>query len=250
MTSIWGSDINYTPDYWPLWLVILAALTALTLAGVAGHFMLRKIFAPKRNAAGEHKLYLYSMPVRVWHWLNALLFAVLLGTGIVNHFGPVPALVKIHNIAGQVFVAAWLYFIGVNIVTGNGKHYLIQFSGFMGRIIKQGMFYLFGIMKGEAHPFHSTEKCKFNPLQQVAYIGVVYALMPVLAVSGLLALYPEFMGIAGYKGMIIKVHLALGVISLIFIIAHLYLCTCGGYLTQLLKGMIDGYHREDTSEKH
>jgi thiosulfate reductase cytochrome b subunit len=250
MINIWGSDINYTPDYWPLWLVILAVLAALTLAGVAGHFMLRKVLAPKREAAGEHKLYLYSLPVRVWHWLNALLFAVLLATGLTNHFGPSPMLVKIHHIAGQVFVAVWIYFIVINIFTGNGKHYLIQLSGFTGRIIRQGMFYLFGIMKGEPHPFHSSETCKFNPLQQVAYAGVVYVLMPILAVSGLLALYPEFMGLAGMKGMAVRVHLAFGVISLIFIIAHLYLCTCGGYMTQLLKGMIDGYHREDSTEKH
>ncbi len=35
-----------------------------------------------------------------------------------------------------------------------------------------------GIMQGEEQPFPATTQSKFNPLQQVAYVGVMYGLLP------------------------------------------------------------------------
>lgn len=59
---------------------------------------------------------------------------------------------------------------------------------------KTNTFYLFGIMQGESHPFPASPRSKFNPLQQAAYVGVMYGLLPLLLISGLLSLYPTVVG--------------------------------------------------------
>lgn len=125
------------------------------------------------------------------------------------------------------------------MVSGNGVHYRIQWQGLVGRSIQQARFYLFGIMKGESHPFPVTEQSKFNPLQQLAYIGVMYLLVPLLLLTGLLCLFPEVAG--GY--WMLKAHLVLAVVGLLFIFGHFYLCTIGDTPTQTFKSMVDGYHR-------
>lgn len=42
--------------------------------------------------------------------------------------------------------------------------------------------------------FPATTQSKFNPLQQVAYVGVMYGLLPLLLLTGLLCLYPQAVG--------------------------------------------------------
>ncbi|VDZ78165.1 thiosulfate reductase cytochrome b subunit [Salmonella bongori] len=38
-------------------------------------------------------------------------------------------------------------------------------------------------MKGEGHPYTATEQNKFNPLQQLAYLAIMYALVPLLMIT-------------------------------------------------------------------
>ncbi|MGQ7116419.1 hypothetical protein ACUOFC_68670, partial [Escherichia sp. TWPC-MK] len=45
-----------------------------------------------------------------------------------------------------------------------------------------------------AAPSIVTTQSKFNPLQQVAYVGVMYGLLPLLLLTGLLCLYPQAVG--------------------------------------------------------
>ncbi|MDI8799839.1 potassium-transporting ATPase subunit C, partial [Salmonella enterica subsp. enterica serovar Montevideo] len=44
--------------------------------------------------------------------------------------------------------AIWVGFVLINLTTGNGRHYRVNFSGLVTRCIRQTRFYLFGIMKG------------------------------------------------------------------------------------------------------
>ena len=74
----------------------------------------------------------------------------------------------------------------------------------MDAVSKQARFYLYGIMKGEPHPFAATTTDKFNPLQQLAsYLGVMFGLVPLLLITGVLCLYPE---VLGYGYWMLKVH--------------------------------------------
>ncbi|ELF6227563.1 thiosulfate reductase cytochrome B subunit, partial [Escherichia coli] len=144
-----------------------------------------------------------------------------------------------------LLLACWLGFVLINAVGGNGHHYRIRRQGWLDRAAKQTRFYLFGIMQGEEHPFPATTQSKFNPLQQVAYVGVMYGLLPLLLLTGLLCLYPQAVGdvLPGVRYWLLQAHFALAFISLFFIFGHLYLCTTGRTPHETFKSMVDGYHR-------
>lgn len=241
MISIWGPDINYTPEYWPAWLKIFTVITALVLAAIILHALLRRVMVKKHGSKSEvHKFYLYILPVRLWHWLNALFFITLLVTGLLNHFsiGNTKLMVIWHKYTALAYIALWAVFIIMNIVTGNIRQYAVKWKDFTGRIYKQAKYYLHGILKGAPHPFETTAEDKFNPIQQVSYIGVMFLLVPLIIITGLAALY-------GHSALMLKFHLALGVAGLIFLMIHLYMCTTGNKPLDLIKAMIDGYHRSN-----
>jgi thiosulfate reductase cytochrome b subunit len=100
-------------------------------------------------------------------------------------------------------------------------------------------------MQGEAHPFPASTRSKFNPLQQAAYVGVMYGLLPLLLISGLLSLYPQAVGdlFPGVRYWLLQAHFALAIVSLFFIFGHLYLCTTGRTPGETFRCMVDGYHR-------
>lgn len=243
MNSIWGNELSYTPDYWPLWLIIAGLLVLLVLLALLGHALLRFVFKPEMDYGTEHKTMLYSGAIRLWHWCNALLFILLLLSGIFMHFSiaSVPAMVTLHKFCGYLLIAFWVGFVYINM-KGNGKHYKIKLKGWFGRCWKQAMYYLFGIMKGKSHPFPADEKCKFNPIQQIAYIGVMYLMLPLLIYTGLACAFPAVFAF-GQGYWMLKAHLVLALCSIAFMMIHVYLCTTGDTPTQTFKCMVDGYHR-------
>ena len=242
MNSIWGAELNYAPDYWPLWLIYAGVVVVLMIAGLVMHALLRRMLAPKTATGEEHRDYLYSLAVRRWHWGNALLFILLLLSGLFGHFsvGPVVLMVQVHTWCGFALLAFWVGFVLINATSGNGCHYRVKFNGLISRCLLQTRFYLYGIMKGEPHPFAATAESKFNPLQQLAYLAIMYALVPLLIITGLLCLYPQVIG-AG--PVMLVLHMVLAIVGLLFICAHIYLCTLGDTPGQIFRSMIDGYHR-------
>lgn len=143
-----------------------------------------------------------------------------------------------------MLLACWLGFVLINAVGGNGHHYRIRRQGWLERAAKQTRFYLFGIMQGEEHPFPATTQSKFNPLQQVAYVGVMYGLLPLLLLTGLLCLYPQVVGdVFRRKILVIAGAFCSGIYKPLFIFGHLYLCTTGRTPHETFKSMVDGYHR-------
>ncbi len=177
MTSIWGAELYYTPDYWPVWLIAAGLIIVAMIAILVLHGFLRYALAPKQSGHyEEERVYLYSKAIRFWHWGNALLFILLLISGLLGHFsiGNVPSMVLLHKICGFILIAFWIGFVVINLTTNNGVHYKVRPQGLIGRCIKQARFYLYGIMKGEPHPFAATATDKFNPLQQLAYLGVMF----------------------------------------------------------------------------
>lgn len=182
-----GANGNPSIDRAVFWAVgILAAM-------LIAHGALR-LFSQRTEPSVEwHKTYLYTLPVRCWHLLNALCFITLLFSGAVMHFaiGDLAFWAELHNTSGLILCGVWLLFLLV-CVTGNGHHYRVRFNGLAGRIVRQARYYLIGIFRHEPHPESPDESAKFNVLQQLGYIGVMFLLVPLLLVSGLLMLYPEY----------------------------------------------------------
>ncbi len=209
------------------------------------------------------KLYLYPIWLRIWHWTNATLFFIQIVTGLSMHFSdpkhpfiPFATARIVHNIAGILLVFMYLDFLIGNLFTWNGKHYVIKFKGLFKRLFLQTRFYVFGIFKGEPHPFESDENSKFNPLQQLTYVFVMFVFMPLLIISGILLLFPQYapdsiFGIGGIwtAGLL---HLLAAYFFTLFMVGHIYLGTTGHSPTSNFKSMIDGYHvilHEDHSKQ-
>ena len=199
------------------------------------------------------KIYLYPLWLRIWHWTNATLYLVLIFTGISMHYSnpehpfiPFQTARLMHNTAGILLVFMYIDFLIGNLFTWNGRHYIPDFRGLLKRIYRQTRFYLFGIFRGEPHPYEPNEKIKFNPLQQLTYISIMFLLMPLLIISGLFLLFPELapqkiFGMDGLWPMAI-LHAVVAYFLTLFTIGHIYLGTTGHTVTSNFKGMIKGYH--------
>lgn len=189
--------------------------------------------------------------LRVWHWINAVLFITLAATGFSLHFAsPEGALIPFnaarvtHNVCGMALTANYLYFLVMNLARGNWVHYLPRLNGLVQRLWVQSMFYAVGIFRGEHHPYPPQPRCKYNPLQQLAYLGVMAGGMPLLIGSGLVYYFPELLPerILGWGGVwpVAVLHTLMGFLLTAFLIAHLYLATVGKTLTADLKKMLFG----------
>jgi thiosulfate reductase cytochrome b subunit len=232
------------------WIVLAA-----TLAGVLGHGFFRLIFSRKRTLRLIESLYLYPGWVRVWHLLNGLTFITLIITGFSLHFAepdrpliPIALAVKTHNIAGIGLCLLWAAFLLGNLISGNHRHYVPVWRGVLQRMITQVRFYLFRIMRGESHPYPATEKSKFNPLQQMAYNAIMFGLVPVVLLTGVVMLLPEYFPQLGLESdqvwPVALAHTIAGFFAVVFMVVHIYLGTTGDKVTALFKGMLTGWHDE------
>jgi thiosulfate reductase cytochrome b subunit len=199
-------------------------------------------------------LYLFPLWVRLWHWTNALLFIILIVSGASLHFASGDGLFAfdtamwIHNTAGILLTLAWFGFVIGNLFSDNGKHYRIQFNGIFRRIMEQSFYYAVGIFRGDTPPFQMSMAMKFNTLQQLTYIGVVYGLMPLLILSGGLFLFvsdlPAQMFGIGSIWLIAMSHLIVAYLLVLFLLSHIYIITTGDTIFSHLRAMLTGWHQE------
>ncbi|MCZ6271709.1 cytochrome b/b6 domain-containing protein [Escherichia coli] len=112
---------QFTPEFWPVWLIIAGLLLVGMWLLLGLHALLRARGVKKSATDHGEKIYLYSKAVRLWHWSNALLFVLLLASGLINHFALVGAtavksLVALHEVCGFLLLACWLGFVLINAV--------------------------------------------------------------------------------------------------------------------------------------
>lgn len=199
------------------------------------------------------KLYFYPVWLRIWHGLNAIGIITLIITGISmqssiesSHIVGFNLIVKLHNIAGiLVTLSYFIYFIG-NLITSNGKFYIVKPSGFLKRPIKQAYYYGWGMFHGMQAPYPLSEKRKFNPLQKYSYILVMYFAVPFVIISGIGLLFPEIIidKVYAFSGVFVTavIHSSMGFFISIFLIIHLYIASIGKSPLQNFKSIINGWH--------
>jgi len=199
------------------------------------------------------KLYLYPKWLRFWHLTNVILCILLIATGLSMQYSYLEfalvsfgTAVKVHNISGTIFVFNYILFFVGNIVTVNGKFYWKNWSGFFQQMIAQTRYYLFGTFKGEHTPFPVNEERKFNPLQKIAYVAIMYFFLPLVILSGVAMMFPGMIipELAGMSGIFLTdlAHIISGFFISIFLFVHLYFCTFGTTATSNFKSMVTGYH--------
>jgi len=192
----------------------------------------------------------YPLWLRVWHWGNAVLFVILLITGLSMHYSrPGPALgfrtdVLIHNTAGALLTLFYCLFLYGNLRLGNGRYYRIVAGDIEPGLLWQTRYYLWGIFVGSPHPYPHSEERKFNPLQKMFYLAVMYLLFPILAVTGWALLFPgrlpeAMFGVPGI-GLWALAHTYIGYFVSLFMVIHVYLGTTGSTPGALFRFMWSG----------
>jgi thiosulfate reductase cytochrome b subunit len=203
-------------------------------------------------------MYLYPKWIRAWHVINAVLFLILIVTGLsmqytdkenASYVVGFAIAVKWHNFAAIILTINYIIFVTGNLCTKNGRYYKIGKENFLKELVSQLKYYSWGMFKGEKHPFPVTEERKFNPLQKLTYVLAMYVAVPLLIISGVGLLLPEITitGFFGVSGLLLTdiLHITMGFFLTIFMVIHIYTCTLGAKPTSLFWGMISGYHRSE-----
>jgi thiosulfate reductase cytochrome b subunit len=199
------------------------------------------------------KIYLHPLPVRIWHWVNAISFIVLIITGLQIRYREFLGLmsfrdaVEIHNFFGFLLIGNFFLWLVFYIVTGKIKIYIppLNPKKFILGCLKQARYYGYGIFLGEENPHHSSPENKFNPMQQIAYLAIMLLLIPLQLWSGILlwdikgfASLIDFFG--GIK-IVDTIHVFLSLFFMSFLFVHVYLATLGHTATAHIKSMFTGY---------
>jgi thiosulfate reductase cytochrome b subunit len=201
---------------------------------------------------------MHPLPVRIWHWTNAIGFVLLILTGLQIRYADAVAVmgfktaVNLHNMVGLVLVInyfVWLafYLFSDKIVV---YHPELSPSKYFRHALSQIAYYGYGIFKGQPNPHHGTEYRKFNALQSITYQIIMILLVPIQFYTGVvlwdLNRFAGTVELLGGVRVVDTVHVALFVFFVGFIFVHVYLATLGRTAGEHLKGMLTGY--EDVDE--
>lgn len=203
-------------------------------------------------------VYLYPVWVRLWHLVNAILYILLIITGLsMQYSNPEYPMIRfdiavsMHNITGILLTVNYLVVLFGNMFTRNGFYYRMRWRWLKKEIPKQTYYYLFGIFKGEKAPFPINSRRKFNPLQKVAYFSVLYFLMPLIFITGWALIFPEMIFIEKIFGtsslhFTDLLHIVVGFILSLFMVVHIYLCTIGKPAGSHFRAMLSGWHHSES----
>lgn len=231
-------------------IAILACLGAIGFGVVhgGGRYIANKLNPVKLELVGSD--YIYSMAIRIGHWLNAIAVVALFITGFAMHWGgPKHALGEIHNMFGLMMVFTYGTFVIHEIVTMDIKQFIGNDWELKVGIGRQALYYGMGIFQRKENPSHMTRGNRLNPMQKLAYFKIMFLLAPLVVVSGFLLMRPDICApIIAYFGLenmkvIFITHLIGAFGMLAFVLGHVYLATTGDTVGQHFEVMITGYHK-------
>jgi thiosulfate reductase cytochrome b subunit len=199
----------------------------------------------------SQSVYIHPAPVRIWHWLNAAGFILLVVTGFQIRFAEILSLfslqnaIRIHNFTGFLLIANYLLWLSYYFGSGRISIYFPDLRTFAAKAIRQARYYGFGIFRGEPNPHVMTPENKFNPLQQKAYLGLMFVFLPAQMISGLFLWkvknFANYIDLLGGVKIVDTIHVLLFFFFTTFLFAHAYLATLGHTPLAHFKAMVTGY---------
>ncbi len=198
--------------------------------------------------------YVHPAPVRVWHWINAAGFILLILSGFQIRFAEMLNImtlqnaIKLHNYVGFAVIANYLLWLYYYLSSGKISIYVPNIRTFPADAMKQVKYYGYGIFKGEPNPHVMTPENKFNALQQKAYLGLMFIFLPAQIMSGLFLWkvkdFENYMQLLGGVKIVDTIHVFLFYFFAAFLIVHCYLATLGHTPTAHFKAMFTGYEEQ------
>ncbi len=206
------------------------------------------------------KLYINPLPVRIWHWINAVGIVALILTGIqIRYVGLVgvmsfEAAVNLHNwigfaVIGNYFVWLLFYLSGDRAQT---YHPELNPKKYYRESFRQLLYYGLGIFRGEPNPHHPSGYNKFNPLQRMLYQIIMLLILPLQCVTGVLMWdVKRFAGAVEFFGgvrVVDTIHVLIFIFFAAFISIHVYLASLGRRPGVHFEAMITGYEEIEEAE--
>ncbi|OGA55936.1 MAG: cytochrome B [Betaproteobacteria bacterium RIFCSPLOWO2_12_FULL_62_58] len=199
------------------------------------------------------RIYVHPLPVRIWHWINAVGFVAMIATGIQIRYVDLVGLmsfrsaVNLHDWIGFVLIGNFFVWLLFYLFSDRIKVYHPELSPvkhFRGSF-RQLQYYGYGIFKGDPNPHHVSAYHKFNPLQSMTYQIIMLLLVPLQFVTGILlwdvkgfSAAVEFFG--GVR-VVDTVHVLCFIFFVGFIFIHPYLASLAHTPTAHFKAMFTGY---------
>jgi thiosulfate reductase cytochrome b subunit len=207
-----------------------------------------------------HRIYLHPLPVRIWHWINAAAFIMLILTGLQLRYvglidvAPFRIAVSTHNLFGFIVIADFCLWLGYYLCSRRITNYqtpLNPVKFFLGTMA-QTLYYGYGIFIRAREPFHVSIYRKFNPLQLMTYQVIMLILIPVQCFTGLLLWdlerFARVVALIGGVRVVDTVHVLIFIFFAFYLPAHIYLATLGRKPTTHIKEMLTGYEEEGGEE--
>lgn len=206
------------------------------------------------------RVYLHTVYERIWHWWQALAIMLLLVSGLEVHapdrvsvFGFSVA-VFVHNATGLALGLNAALGLFYQLSTGRIRSFLPEPRDFFSLALRQVMYYLKGIFRGEPHPIAKTPMKRLNPLQRITYLAILNVLLPLQIVTGALMWggqrWPALLSGLGGLGPLALVHTLAAWLFAAFLIMHIYLATTAGHtwIAGVL-GMITGWEEVQSHQR-
>ncbi|MCG6534899.1 MAG: cytochrome b/b6 domain-containing protein [Syntrophales bacterium LBB04] len=205
------------------------------------------------------KIRLYTLPIRVWHWTNALLICLLIVTGLQHRVPDVAILahysqaVWLHKYVDFCMGGSFVFWLCYVLGSGSfRKHYLMRARDIKG-MVNQAAFYGYGVFMGAANPFSPSPDDKFNPMQKVAYFTVMVLFTPAILITGVLfsdiLYFVSYINAIGGLRIVDALHVIVAYIFVLYLMVHIYMATLGHTLFAHTKAMIVGYEEEEAQEE-
>jgi len=204
--------------------------------------------------ANGNPIYVYPLPVRIWHWINACGFVLLILTGFqiryaeLLDFMTLSHAIALHNYVGFIVIANFFIWLTYYLGTGNVKLYLPDPRNWAALILKQVQYYGYGIFVGKPNPHVVTTENKFNPLQQLAYLLIMFVFLPAQMMSGLLLWqikkYEEYINLLGGIKLLDTIHVLLFFLFTSYLFIHCYFATLGHTPLARFKAMFTGFEEQ------
>jgi len=208
-----------------------------------------------------NRIYVHPLPVRIWHWINALGFVALILSGFqirymdLVHAMPFSVAVSVHNTVGFVLVANYFVWLCFYLFTDKITvyHPELRPKVYFRDAIRQALFYGYGIFKGEPNPHHVTAHKKFNALQSTMYQIIMILLVPIQFYTGVLLWnvdgFSGSIAVLGGVRVVATVHVGLFIFFTAFIFGHVYLASLGHTTGAHFKAMLTGYEEVEEPSK-
>lgn len=199
------------------------------------------------------RVYIHPIPVRTWHWINALGFVLLILTGFQIRYADLIGLmsfksaVSLHNWVGFALIANYFVWLFYYLFSDKIKVYHPELSPTrqFRNSFRQLLYYGYGMFKGDPNPHHVSAYQKFNAIQSMTYQIVMLLLVPIQFYTGILlwdaAAFRGTIEFLGGVRVVDTVHVLIFIFFSSFLFVHIYLGSLGHTPLAHFKAMFTGY---------